>query len=106
MASLLIDFGAYPDAHTEHGSTALVHAARAGRLDMMHLLRERGAALLLESGTGGIVYNGSTPLSEALFACTAGTGDLAVARRLLDAGADVNFANPRWFDRAPLLMAA
>ena len=45
MVSLLLEFGANPEASNDDGTTALAFAARQGRVEVARLLVERGACV-------------------------------------------------------------
>jgi uncharacterized protein len=84
--------------------TPLLYAARAGDLEMMRLLLERGANVELADG------NGMTPLIDAVVnasifrANREGHSDhLRAAELLLDAGANVNAMD--WYGETPLWAA-
>lgn len=73
--------------------TALLYAARDGRLEAARLLVEAGADLELAE------YNGITPLLMAI-----SNDHHDIARLLVEAGANVNAAD--WYGRRPLWAAA
>jgi uncharacterized protein len=88
----------------EGSKTPLLYATRAGHLDVVRLLVERGASLELADG------NGITPLLNAILNASvfrvsrAGTSDhLAIANLLLDAGANLNASD--WYGETPLWAA-
>ncbi|MFP4565719.1 MAG: ankyrin repeat domain-containing protein [Spirochaetaceae bacterium] len=70
--------GYSPNARDESGLPALFRAVRSGSLNVVRLLVDYGADVNEQSGD-----RGTSPLMEA-----AGTGQVAVTRQLLEAGAD------------------
>lgn len=89
----LIAAGASVSARDRTGGTALTHAARAGRVDMVRLLVASGAEVDQRD------IGGATPLSIAIE-----TNHGAAARALIDAGADVGLAGHAGV--TPLIAAA
>jgi ankyrin repeat protein len=77
---LLLKAGADAARGVSDGTTPLISAAREGRVENVDILVEAGAPL--DGGYGGGAA-GSSPLMEAC-----GYGELAVAKRLLERGAD------------------
>lgn len=84
--------------------TALLYATRAGHVDVVRLLLERGASVELADG------NGVTPLLSAVLnahlfrtAPEGKTDHLAIVHLLLDAGANPNATD--WYGETPLWVA-
>jgi ankyrin repeat protein len=82
----LLDAGGDPNARDDLGLTPFRSAVRQGREDVARLLRERGGD---ESALAGDDRNPARVDPDAL-CYAAGRNDVALVRRLLDAGADPN----------------
>lgn len=71
------------DAPDEQGRSALMHACRSGRADVVELLLAAGAQV------NAVNQQGTTPLMYAKTAAM-GSGNLAILKLLLANGADIN----------------
>lgn len=106
ILALLCERGADPTIASSTGVSPLHRAAEAGALDNASVLLRAGAFLDAETGDRS-TFPGRTPLFHAVT-----RNDLAMARLLLDAGADVNHqdrARARFTDegeQSPLHLAA
>jgi ankyrin repeat protein len=79
-AGILVDHGAVLDSPDYEKQNALHYAAAEGHMEMAAFLVEKGSALEAKNGYG------RTPLLLA----ARESGNVAVARMLIDAGADIN----------------
>lgn len=86
--ALLLERGADPNLRDRHNWRPLHHAAAAGRLDMVDLLLAAGARANIKTNQHFIIHETKTPLLMAL----AGRHE-AVARRLIEHGADLDAIN-------------
>lgn len=100
IISMLIDFGADPDAAREDGRTAYALAVVSGQTSAAELLASRGADTRLSAidtviagGSGDVpAESANSPANARLFTQLAEAGNLKAVKAMLDAGVPVESA--------------
>ena len=79
----LIEKGVDVNHCDKNGLTAVLNAAQQGNLDVLKLLKERGANIHVQSEMG----------SNSIMSASVGTGDCDTVRWLIEQGVDVNYCD-------------